>query len=475
MASVASDSKLFPAVRTMPAARGASPQDMSPGAETGEFAKLLDGKPADEAPARARRDRNDDTAPAKGNRRNNDPVSAKRSGDRAPDVAPGSETAAQPDAVKDAAREAPADLSAQADDQTKQDTAAESSATDSETVATATPDIAVTITAVAAITPPTPTTAIAVTAPAVMPETVPVTPDATPEANSPDAMPAAAAPTAAVPGEAVPGSGAPASAEVPVLAVQPVAPQLKPDQAADAAKADVIAEQPSSLASGISHQDGEQTIVDRAIEQRDAGTAERTPTKAEANVEQAARPHEGPAVAKSGPELAQNPGSAPVHSAMPAQSTAAASAAAAAAPAQTPTTTVPVAGLAVEIAAQSSAGRSRFEIRLDPPELGRIDVRLEIDNEGHVKSRLIVERAETLDMLRRDAPQLERALQQAGLKTADNALEFSLRQQTPQHDDEGRQNTGRLAVPDDGAVPLETVQHNYGRLLGLGGGLDIRV
>jgi flagellar hook-length control protein FliK len=36
---------------------------------------------------------------------------------------------------------------------------------------------------------------------------------------------------------------------------------------------------------------------------------------------------------------------------------------------------VPLAGLAVEIAARAQAGHNRFEIRLDPPELGRIDVR----------------------------------------------------------------------------------------------------
>ena len=65
--------------------------------------------------------------------------------------------------------------------------------------------------------------------------------------------------------------------------------------------------------------------------------------------------------------------------------------------------TVPVAGLAVEIAAQMRAGKNRFEIRLDPPELGRIDVRLDVDKDGNVTSRLMVERSDTLDLLRRDA------------------------------------------------------------------------
>ncbi len=90
---------------------------------------------------------------------------------------------------------------------------------------------------------------------------------------------------------------------------------------------------------------------------------------------------------------------------------------------------VPIAGLAVEIVARAQDGAKRFEIRLDPPELGRIDVRLDVDQAGKVTSRLMVERAETLDLLRRDAPQLERALQHAGLNT-EGGLEFSLRDQS---------------------------------------------
>jgi flagellar hook-length control protein FliK len=136
---------------------------------------------------------------------------------------------------------------------------------------------------------------------------------------------------------------------------------------------------------------------------------------------------------------------------------------------------VPLAGLAVEIVAQTHAGKQRFEIRLDPPELGRIDVRLDVDRHGHVTSRLVVERAETLDLLKRDASELQRALQQAGLKTSDNALQFSLRQQTLAHHDSGTQQAARVFVPEDDPAPLDALRQGYGRLLGLGGGLDIRV
>jgi flagellar hook-length control protein FliK len=136
---------------------------------------------------------------------------------------------------------------------------------------------------------------------------------------------------------------------------------------------------------------------------------------------------------------------------------------------------VPLSGVAVEIASQASAGKQHFEIRLDPPELGRIDVKLDIDGDGNATTRLVVERSETLDLLKRDSHQLERALQQAGLKTSDNALEFSLRQQFTQNDDQGSSGAATIVVPDEDAAPLLVRRQSYGRLLGLSGGLDIRV
>jgi flagellar hook-length control protein FliK len=139
------------------------------------------------------------------------------------------------------------------------------------------------------------------------------------------------------------------------------------------------------------------------------------------------------------------------------------------------TQTVPVEAIAVEIASQALAGKSRFEIRLDPPELGRIDVRLDIDRDGNVTSRLVIERSDTYDLLRRDQSTLERALQQAGLKTSDNALEFSLRDQgfAQQRDAEDR-NGGNTRIHDADIAPSEAV-NGYVRLLGLRGGIDIRV
>ncbi len=136
---------------------------------------------------------------------------------------------------------------------------------------------------------------------------------------------------------------------------------------------------------------------------------------------------------------------------------------------------VPLNGVAVEIAARAQSGKNRFEIRLDPPELGRIDVRLHVDRDGTITSRLVVDRAETLDLLRSDAANLERALQQAGLKTSDNGLQFSLRDQSFGGRDQGGtpRNAARLLFTDQPGAAAD-LQPVYGRLLRIGG-LDIRV
>lgn len=84
--------------------------------------------------------------------------------------------------------------------------------------------------------------------------------------------------------------------------------------------------------------------------------------------------------------------------------------------------------IAFEVSRQVMDGNSRFQIRLDPPELGRIDVKLDIDSNGQVHAKLTVEKAETLDLMQRDQRALERALQQAGLDQSKTNLEFSLKQ-----------------------------------------------
>lgn len=144
-----------------------------------------------------------------------------------------------------------------------------------------------------------------------------------------------------------------------------------------------------------------------------------------------------------------------------------------AAPAAPPAPAITIAALPVEIAARAQNGDSRFEIRLDPAELGRIDVRLDIDKSGQVTSRLVVERADTLELLRRDAHQLERALQDAGLRTSDSGLQFSLRDQGFAGRDEQRQQAGPASFfVERDALPADLTPYRQSARLGA---LDIRI
>jgi flagellar hook-length control protein FliK len=124
-----------------------------------------------------------------------------------------------------------------------------------------------------------------------------------------------------------------------------------------------------------------------------------------------------------------------------------------------PRLAIPAEALAYEIKRQQSNGINRFEIRLEPAELGRIDVRLEVADDGTTRAHLSADRPETLDLLQRDSRQLERALQSLGLRTDRDALAFSLRQDgaaeggdnRPGRDGEGRAATGAgaFAAPEE--------------------------
>jgi flagellar hook-length control protein FliK len=147
--------------------------------------------------------------------------------------------------------------------------------------------------------------------------------------------------------------------------------------------------------------------------------------------------------------------------------------------AASPGEAVPLAAVPIVIAARVEAGEKQFQIRLDPPDLGRIDVQLNVDSSGRATSHLVVDRADTLDLLRRDAPSLERALQSAGLTTDDGSLQFSLRDQSFAGRDQGASapvpSSPPPAVPDADLAPIDAAVRRYGQLAGLGGGIDIRV
>jgi flagellar hook-length control protein FliK len=98
--------------------------------------------------------------------------------------------------------------------------------------------------------------------------------------------------------------------------------------------------------------------------------------------------------------------------------------------------------IAVQIRDAMQNGNSRVTVALHPVELGRVEVKLEIDKEKNVSATVIVDRPATLDLLRNDAKALERALQDAGLQTGSGSLSFNLRDSNGQDGSAAQNGTG---------------------------------
>ena len=93
----------------------------------------------------------------------------------------------------------------------------------------------------------------------------------------------------------------------------------------------------------------------------------------------------------------------------------------------------PTEQVTVQLRQAVANGANHVTIRLQPASLGHVEVRLEIADDRLIQARVVVDKSETLDMLRRDSGQLERALSNAGLQTDSGGLNFSLRGQQHGH------------------------------------------
>ena len=108
--------------------------------------------------------------------------------------------------------------------------------------------------------------------------------------------------------------------------------------------------------------------------------------------------------------------------------------------------------ISVKITKAMQSGMDRISIQLKPAELGRVDVKLEMTGDGRVMTVVTAEKQDTLDLLRRDSSELQRALQDAGLQAGD--MEFNLKGQEQQSADgenaDNATSNGQKAANEDG-------------------------
>lgn len=108
---------------------------------------------------------------------------------------------------------------------------------------------------------------------------------------------------------------------------------------------------------------------------------------------------------------------------------------------------------------------SKFEIRLDPAELGKIDVKIEVDGDGRVQAVLAASDATAADALTRGLRSLENALTQAGLSLSDNGLRVEINgrnsnQSSAQNDMSGEQSSNGSAGSEDDTPTAEAISLN---------------
>jgi flagellar hook-length control protein FliK len=96
----------------------------------------------------------------------------------------------------------------------------------------------------------------------------------------------------------------------------------------------------------------------------------------------------------------------------------------------------PTEQIKVQLKSAVADGSSKIEIQLQPAELGRVEVTMNIQADGKTAVIISADSKDTLDMLQRDVKALERALNESGLKADSGNLSFNLKGDGQQQPDQ---------------------------------------
>ena len=109
---------------------------------------------------------------------------------------------------------------------------------------------------------------------------------------------------------------------------------------------------------------------------------------------------------------------------------------------------VPYGMLPIEIGLGALHGRRAIEVRLSPDDLGTVEIRLEISDDSKISANITADRPATLAMMMNDVAKLRSALDQTGMTTTADTLQFSLKQ-----DGNFTQNNGQHAEQRQNGQP----------------------
>jgi hypothetical protein len=126
-----------------------------------------------------------------------------------------------------------------------------------------------------------------------------------------------------------------------------------------------------------------------------------------------------------------------------------------------------------EIVRRFNGGNTSFDLRLDPPELGRVEVRMEVSRDHKVTAVITADNPQALTELARQSRELEAQLQSAGLQLSDNGLSFDLRQGAGGREPQDANGAPRSVGGADAS--LETTQAPTARPIGFERWRGVRV
>lgn len=81
----------------------------------------------------------------------------------------------------------------------------------------------------------------------------------------------------------------------------------------------------------------------------------------------------------------------------------------------------------VNITQSAIKGIDKVEIKLNPADLGQLEIKMQIGKDGRLQAHIVASNAETLDLLQKDLSSLKDAFSNAGYQTDDGSFSFSYR------------------------------------------------
>jgi len=111
--------------------------------------------------------------------------------------------------------------------------------------------------------------------------------------------------------------------------------------------------------------------------------------------------------------------------------------------------------VSVKITKAIQAGIDKINIQLRPANMGRVEVKMELTSDNRLMAVITADSKDTMELLKNDSRDLQRALQEAGLQTDAGDLSFNLRGQEGQ-EGEGNGNHANVQPEDEEFADIDT-------------------